>query len=59
MALKGRSKDVFANQVVFEAMMCKALGCRPSELEEESAEKLLLFAAVYAEMAKKNPMGMM
>jgi hypothetical protein len=40
-------------------MMCKALGCTPSQLEKEDAEKLYLYAVVYAEMMKKNPMGMM
>lgn len=59
MALRGRTKDDEANRIVFEALMCKALGCRPSELEQEDAEKLLLFSVVYMELRKKDPLGMM
>lgn len=55
LALRGRSSDPNAQQAIFDAVMCKAYGCRPSELEEEDAETLALHFAIYVEMMKKNP----
>jgi len=56
--LNGRSKDPILGQVVQEAILCKLFSCRPSELREEKFEDVLMFSAVYNEIAKKNPMAL-
>jgi len=59
LAARGRSKDEEASKVIFEAMLCKAFSCRPSELRQESFEDVILFGLALMEMAKKNPLLML
>lgn len=56
--MRGRLKgNPRANEVIEKALMCKIFRCRPSELEDEDYEDIVLFQVVYGELIKKNPMA--
>lgn len=57
--MKGRSKDPNATQITNEAVLCKLFHCRPSELDDEEYEKLVLYEEVYKYMIEKNPLNML
>jgi len=57
--MKGRSRDQTALRVIHEAVLCKLFHCKPSELEDEEYEKLVLFEEVYNYIAEKNPLSML
>jgi hypothetical protein len=57
LAVKGRSKDPEATMVVAETALCKAWGCRPSEMEQEDEDRIITHGRAIAEFMKQNPLG--
>lgn len=56
--MKKRLEDPEISEMIKEALLCKAWGCRPSELDNEVAEKVETHSLIYQEIYKLNPFAM-
>lgn len=56
MIFNKRSHDPYISGKINEALLCKMWGCRPSQIEGESAEDIETHLIIYQKMIKENPL---
>jgi len=55
MVFKGRSRDPYISEKIQEAILCRAWGCRPSQLGDELSDDVEIHTQIYNRMMKENP----
>jgi len=52
---KKRSHDPYLSGKINEALLCKMWGCRPSQIDQESAEDVEVHTAIFQKFMELNP----